>query len=92
MDEKTVAMGGAVATIVLARNLLRPAAKLVVKGGLTVADATASTRRELSELYREARDEYRAGREATVDEGSPARRSRAGGTRGKAAVEGGAND
>ena len=50
MDEKTMAVGGAVATVVLARDLLRPAAKLVVKGGLTVADATASTRRERSEL------------------------------------------
>jgi len=90
MDEKTVAMGGAVATVVLARNLLRPAAKLAVKGGLTVADATASTRRELSELYREARDEYRAGREAPVAESSPARRSKGAGTRRKTAVEGGA--
>jgi hypothetical protein len=90
MDEKTVAIGGAVATVMLARNLLRPAAKLAVKGGLTVADATASTRRELSELYREARDEYRAGNETHVAESPPARRSRGAGTRRKTTVEGGA--
>jgi hypothetical protein len=90
MDEKTIAVGGAVATVMLARDLLRPAAKLVVKGGLTVADATASTRRELSELYREARDEYPEGSETPVAESSPARRSRSAGTRRKTTVEGGA--
>ena len=60
MDEKTIGLLGAVAAVAVTGRGLRPTAKLMMKGCVALADATASTRRDLGRLYAEARDEYRA--------------------------------
>ncbi len=78
MDEKMIGLLGAAAAIAVTGRRLRPAAKLMMKGYVAVADATASTRRDLGGLYGEARDEYRAARQppepasATANPVSPA--------------------
>ena len=60
MDEKTIGLLGAAAAVAVSGRRLRPAAKLMMKGYIAVADATASTRRDLARLYAEAREESRA--------------------------------
>ncbi len=63
MDEKTIGLLGAAAAVAVAGRRVRPAAKLMMKGYIAVADMTASTRRDLARLYAEARDEYRGERQ-----------------------------
>lgn len=60
MDEKMLALVGAVAGVTLAGRGLRPAAKLALRGVVAAADATTGARRELSELYAEAKAEQRS--------------------------------
>jgi len=59
MDEKMLALVGAVAGVTLAGRGLRPVAKLALRGVVAAADATTGARRELSELYAEAKAEQR---------------------------------
>lgn len=59
MDEKTVALAGAVAAATVLGRGVRPAAKTLIKGYLVVVDATAGARRSVSDLYAEARAEHR---------------------------------
>ncbi len=59
MDEKMFALVGAVAGVTVAGRGLRPVAKLALRGVVVVADATSAARRELAELYAEAKAEQR---------------------------------
>ena len=59
MDEKMLALLGGVAGVTLAGRGLRPVAKLALRGVVAAADATVGARRELVELYAEARAEQR---------------------------------
>lgn len=69
MDEKTVALAGAVAAATVLGRGVRPAAKTLIKGYLVVVDATAGARRSVSDLYAEARAEHRV--EARVSAAPP---------------------
>jgi hypothetical protein len=69
MDEKMFALAGAVAGATVAGRGLRPVAKLVLRGVVAAADATTGARRELSELYAEAKAEQR-GSEPEADSAS----------------------
>ena len=69
MDEKMVAVVGAVAGATLAGRGLRPVAKLALRGVVAAADATTGARRELAELYAEAKAEQR-GSEPDASAGS----------------------
>ena len=60
MDQKTIALVGAVAGVTLAGRGLRPVAKLAMRGVVAAADATSGARRELSDLYAEAKAEQRS--------------------------------
>jgi len=71
MDEKMLAVVGAVAGVTLAGRGLRPVAKLAMRGVVAAADATTGARRELAELYTEAKSEQRGG-EADAGAGSAA--------------------
>lgn len=57
MDEKMVAVVGAVAGAAMAGRGLRPVAKLVMRGVVTAVDATTGAGREVAALYAEARAE-----------------------------------
>ena len=59
MDEKMFALAGAVAGATLAGRGLRPLAKLTIRGVVAAADATTGVRRELADLYAEAKAEQR---------------------------------
>lgn len=59
MDEKMFALAGAVAGATLAGRGLRPLAKLTIRGVVAAADATTGMRRELADLYAEAKAEQR---------------------------------
>lgn len=59
MDEKMLALVGAAAGVALAGRGLRPVAKLAMRGAVAAADATTGARRELTELYAEAKAEQR---------------------------------
>ena len=59
MDDKMIALAGAVAGVTLAGRGLRPLAKLTIRGAVAAADATTGVRRELSDLYAEAKAEQR---------------------------------
>ncbi|MDQ3355486.1 MAG: hypothetical protein M3502_01960 [Actinomycetota bacterium] len=59
MDEKTIALAGAVTAATVLGRGVRPAAKTLMKGYLVVADATAGARRSVSDLYAEASAEHR---------------------------------
>ena len=59
MDDKMAAIAGGVAAVALAGRGLRPAAKLALRGVVAVADGSASLRREIGELYAEAKAEQR---------------------------------
>ena len=59
MDEKMVAVVGAVAGLALAGRGLRPLAKLAMRGVVATTDVTAGARRQLGELYAEAKAEQR---------------------------------
>ena len=61
MDDKMLALVGAVAGVTLAGRGLRPVAKLAMRGVVAAADATSGARRELGELYAEAKAEQRGG-------------------------------
>ncbi len=86
MDEKTLAIAGAVAGVTVLRRGLRPAAKEAMKGVVALGDATAQARDGIRDMYFEARDEYHSARgnapedfsEAVVPPAAPpARRPRA---------------
>lgn len=59
MDEKMMALAGAVAGVTVAGKGLRPVAKLVLRGVVAASDATTGARREVAGLYAEARAEQR---------------------------------
>jgi len=59
MDEKVMAIVGAAAGLTLAGRGLRPVAKLAIRGALATADATSGMRRDLAQLYEEAKAEQR---------------------------------
>jgi hypothetical protein len=59
MNQALVIGGVVVAVGPLRRAVLRPAAKVVIKGSLNVADAAAGTFKGLGDVYSEARDEHR---------------------------------
>jgi hypothetical protein len=59
MNQALLITGAFVAVGPLRRAVVRPAAKLVIKGGLTVADATTGAVKGLGDVYAEARDEAR---------------------------------
>ena len=61
MEDKAIALAGAVAAVTVLGRGLRPATKTVIKGYLWVADATADARTSVSDLYAEARAERQAG-------------------------------
>ncbi|MDP8909550.1 MAG: hypothetical protein M3N47_10655 [Chloroflexota bacterium] len=61
MDEKMFALVGAVAGVTVAGRGLRPVAKLALRGVVAAADATSAARRELAELYAEAKADHRGG-------------------------------
>ena len=58
MDEKILAVLGAAAGVTLARRGLRPVAKLVVRGVVAAVDASTGARREVAQLYAEAKAEH----------------------------------
>ncbi len=70
MDEKMVAVVGAVAGATLAGRGLRPVAKLALRGVVAAADATTGARRELAELYAEAKAEQRGEPDAAAGSAS----------------------
>jgi hypothetical protein len=72
MDEKMVALAGAVAGATVAGRGLRPLAKVVLRGAMAAADATNSARKELVELYREARAEHRGSEPPPASASEPA--------------------
>lgn len=72
MDEKLLALVGAVAGVTLAGRGLRPVAKFALRGVVAAADATTGARRELVELYAEAKAEQRAGEPAAAAVSAPA--------------------
>ncbi len=59
MDEKVVAVVGAAAGMAVAGRSLRPLAKLAMRGVVLAVDVTAGARRQLEELYAEAKSEQR---------------------------------
>lgn len=59
MDEKMIALAGAVAGVTVAGRGLRPLAKLTIRGVVAAVDVTTGVRRELGELYAEAKAEQR---------------------------------
>ncbi len=59
MDDKMLALLGAAAGLTVAGRGLRPVAKLAIRGVVAAADATTGARRELAELYAEAKAEQR---------------------------------
>ncbi|HEY3190974.1 MAG TPA: hypothetical protein VGJ70_26010 [Solirubrobacteraceae bacterium] len=59
MNQALLITGAVVAVGPLRRAVARPAAKLAIKGGLTVVDATAGAFKGLGDVYTEARDEAR---------------------------------
>ena len=61
MDEKVLAVAGVVAGVTLAGRGLRPVAKLALRGVVAATDATNGARRELADLYAEAKAEQRSG-------------------------------
>ncbi len=63
MDDKVMAIVGSAAGLTLAGRGLRPVAKLAIRGALAAADATTGMRRDLTQLYEEAKAE----RGGTVD-------------------------
>ncbi|CAA9503110.1 MAG: hypothetical protein AVDCRST_MAG45-1435 [uncultured Solirubrobacterales bacterium] len=67
MEDKAIALAGAVAAATVLRRGLRPATKTVIKGYLWVTDATADARTSVSDLYAEARAEHYAEGQAGVD-------------------------
>ena len=72
MDEKMLALVGAAAGVAVGGRGLRPIAKLAMRGVVAAADATTGARRELSELYAEAKAEQRGAPEDTVAVSAPA--------------------
>jgi hypothetical protein len=68
MDEKMFALMGAAAGVALAGRGLRPAAKLAMRGVAAAADGTSAARRDLGQLYAEAKAEQRG---EVVDEDRP---------------------
>jgi len=76
MNQALVITGAVVAVGPLRRAVARPAAKLVIKGGLTVVDATAGAFKGLGDVYAEARDEAR-GRGRPASSASDGTRARA---------------
>ena len=71
MDEKAIGLLGAAAALAVSGKGLRPVAKQLMKGYVAVADATASRRADLARLHAEARDEYRAQRQAAAHASGP---------------------
>ena len=67
MEDKAIALAGAVAAATVLGRGLRPAAKTVINGYLWVADATADARTSVSDLYAEARAEHNVDRQAGAD-------------------------
>ena len=59
MDDKMAAIAGGIAAVALAGRGLRPMAKLAMRGAVAVADGSAGLRRELGQLYEEAKAEQR---------------------------------
>lgn len=59
MDEKMFAFVGAAAGVALAGRGLRPVVKLAMRGVVAAADGTSAARRELGQLYAEAKAEQR---------------------------------
>jgi hypothetical protein len=59
MDDKLFAVMGAAAGLTLAGRGLRPVAKLAMRGVVAAADATTGARRDIAELYAEAKAEQR---------------------------------
>lgn len=72
MDEKMMALVGAVAGATVAGRGLRPVAKLAMRGVVAAADATAGARRGLTDLYDEAKSEQRGGSPASGSQEPPA--------------------
>ena len=68
MDEKALAIAGAVAGLTVLRRGLRPAAKEALKGLVALGDVTAQTRDGLRDMYVEAKDEYYSDRRAAPEE------------------------
>ncbi len=74
MDEKMIAVVGAAAGMALAGRGLRPLAKLAMRGVVAAADATTGARRQLGELYAEAKSEQRRSQDAgSVSASAPVR-------------------
>lgn len=57
MDEKAMAIVGAVAAVAVAGRGMRPLAKVLMHGVVAANEATAAGRRGLQELYAEAKAE-----------------------------------
>lgn len=56
MDEKMAALVGAAAALTFAGRGLRPVAKLAMKGVVAAGDLAMDARREITDLYGEARE------------------------------------
>jgi len=72
MDEKMFALVGAAAGVALAGRGLRPVVKVAMRGAIAVADATTGARRELGQVYAEAKAEQRGAPADAVSATSPA--------------------
>lgn len=59
MDDKVMLLMGAAAGVTVAGRGLRPVAKLAIRGMVAAADATEGARRELGDLYAEAKAQQR---------------------------------
>jgi hypothetical protein len=57
MDEKALGILGAAAAVAVAGRRLRPVAKLMMKGYVAVEGAAGQARRDIGDLYAEARAE-----------------------------------
>ena len=61
MNQALLIGGLAVAIGPVRRAIVRPAAKVAVKGALNVADAATGTVKGIGDVYTEAREEHRGG-------------------------------
>ena len=78
MDDKVAAIAGGIAAVALAGRGLRPVAKLAMRGAVAVADGSAGLRRELAQLYEEAKAEQRGAARSSPGGAVAASRSEAG--------------
>ena len=65
MDEKVAALVGAAAAVTVGARGLRPVARLAMKGVVAASEATKDVRREIVELYDEAKAEQRGQSDAS---------------------------